>query len=52
LPKIETNDEEEDRGGVVLRREQVRLVLFEGKFGATEDITHSGMVTSAFVLLF
>ncbi|KAI0048976.1 hypothetical protein FA95DRAFT_973714 [Auriscalpium vulgare] len=27
----------EDRGGVVLRREQVRVVLFEGKAGVAED---------------
>lgn len=28
---------QEDRGGVVLRREQVRLVLMEGKSGVVED---------------
>jgi AP-3 complex subunit beta len=28
---------EEDRGGVVLRREQVKLVLFEGKAAAVDD---------------
>ncbi|KAJ7650429.1 adaptin N terminal region-domain-containing protein [Roridomyces roridus] len=28
------NPEQEDRGGVVLRREQVQLVLFQGKVGA------------------
>ncbi|KAF9446612.1 hypothetical protein P691DRAFT_761494 [Macrolepiota fuliginosa MF-IS2] len=28
---------EEERGGVILRREQVRLVLFDGKSGVIED---------------
>ncbi|KZT06124.1 uncharacterized protein LAESUDRAFT_813041 [Laetiporus sulphureus 93-53] len=30
----------EDPGGVTLRREQVRMVLFEGKLGLSEDIRH------------
>ncbi|KAF8871773.1 armadillo-type protein [Infundibulicybe gibba] len=34
---IYTNENPEDRGGVVLRREQVKLVLFEGKAGIVED---------------
>ena len=36
----------EDHGGVVLRREQVKLVLFEGKAGVSEEPPHSGMSTS------
>lgn len=32
----------EDQGGVVLRREQVKLVLFEGKANVVEDPSHSG----------
>ncbi|OCH90335.1 hypothetical protein OBBRIDRAFT_793423 [Obba rivulosa] len=28
----------EDAGGVVLRREQVRMILFEGKFGISEEL--------------
>ena len=35
IPGLHEDDEElESQGGVVLRREQVRLVLFEGKMGA------------------
>lgn len=33
----EENEEQEDRGGVVLRREQVKRVLFEGKTGIIEN---------------
>lgn len=38
-PNVFTDSDEirEDVGGVVLRREQVRMVLFEGKSSATED---------------
>ncbi len=31
-----------DKGGVVLRREQVQLVLFEGKLQAPEEKSSSG----------
>lgn len=37
-----SDDPEEDLGGVVLRREQVRLVLFEGKAGVVENDGHVG----------
>ncbi|PSS05498.1 hypothetical protein PHLCEN_2v3780 [Hermanssonia centrifuga] len=30
-------DEHEEQGGVVLRREQVKMVLFQGKLGVVED---------------
>lgn len=33
---------EADRGGVILRREQVKLVLFEGKLGVQDDRDNSG----------
>lgn len=33
----EEYEEEQDVGGVVLRREQVKMVLFEGKLGVVED---------------
>ncbi|KAI0701216.1 adaptin N terminal region-domain-containing protein [Cytidiella melzeri] len=33
---------QEDQGGVVLRREQVKLVLFEGKSGISEEPQHTG----------
>lgn len=37
------NGLQEDRSGVILRREQVRLVLFDGKFGVvTEEPGHIG----------
>lgn len=35
------DDEQDTQGGVVLRREQVKLVLFEGKLSVVED-THIG----------
>ena len=35
-PNINGEDEVGDRGGVILRPEQVRLVLFDGKKGLTE----------------
>lgn len=41
IPGLHEDDEEqESQGGVVLRREQVRLVLFEGKMGppAEKDV--------------
>ncbi|TFK40175.1 adaptin N terminal region-domain-containing protein [Crucibulum laeve] len=34
---LANGEEPEERGGVVLRREQVRLVLFEGKSGIVDD---------------
>ncbi len=33
----EQEDEHEEQGGVVLRREQVKMVLFQGKLGVVED---------------
>ncbi len=42
---LRSEDEEveyEDQGGVVLRREQVKLVLFEGKATVSEEPFHSG----------
>jgi len=36
-PTLDEDGEEGERGGVVLRREQVRRVLFEGKAGIVED---------------
>lgn len=36
---LEDEEEREDQGGVVLRREQVKLVLFDGKLGPSQD-TH------------
>lgn len=42
------NPTQEERSGVVLRREQVRLVLFEGKSGVIEDeLDHAGKSFSA-----
>lgn len=41
-PSLQPQSEDEpyeDAGGVVLRREQVRMVLFEGKYGVSEDLT-------------
>jgi AP-3 complex subunit beta len=46
---VEGDDEEqekEDRGGVVLRREQVKRVLFEGKAGIIEHDVGLGMLYS------
>ncbi|KAI0090180.1 adaptin N terminal region-domain-containing protein [Irpex rosettiformis] len=43
LLRSEDDEEEgeyEDQGGVVLRREQVKLVLFEGKAGVSEEPLH------------
>ena len=34
---LEDDEEREDQGGVVLRREQVKLVLFDGKLGPPPD---------------
>lgn len=39
------NADVEDRGGVVLRREQVRLVLFQGK-SVVQDVDASAIGTS------
>ena len=38
----ENDDAHEDVGGVVLRREQVRVVLFEGKSNPAEDVAKDG----------
>ncbi|KAK1233001.1 AP-3 complex subunit beta [Marasmius sp. AFHP31] len=38
LPSSGMDDPEEDRGGVLLRREQIRLVLFEGKAPPAGDV--------------
>ncbi|KAH9846240.1 adaptin N terminal region-domain-containing protein [Lenzites betulinus] len=35
----EADDEREDVGGVVLRREQIKVVLFEGKMSPSEDFS-------------
>lgn len=44
------NGTERERSGVVLRREQVKLVLFEGKSGMVEDnFSHIGMSYSCFL---
>ena len=37
VPASLMNGAERERAGVILRREQVKLVLFEGKSGITED---------------
>lgn len=41
----EDDEEREDQGGVVLRREQVKLVLFEGKLGASPEVHTIGEVS-------
>lgn len=41
----------EDRGGVVLRREQVRLVLMDGKSGIAEDDFDQGVIAQLVDLL-
>lgn len=38
---------EEQIGGVVLRREQVKKVLFEGKSGIVDEDFHTGELTVA-----
>ena len=40
------DDSHEDVGGVVLRREQVRMVLFEGKASPAEDNGKDGVYPS------
>jgi AP-3 complex subunit beta len=35
-------DAQEERGGVKLRREQVRLILFDGKAGVVETAEFTG----------
>ena len=42
----ENDDAHEDVGGVVLRREQVKMVLFEGKSSSGEDAVNAGASTS------
>ena len=44
------DDEHEDQGGVILRREQVKLVLFEGKMSVVEE-THSGTGLTGFLFV-
>lgn len=39
----------EDQGGVVLRREQVKLILFEGKSGVVEETLHGGNINTFFL---
>lgn len=41
----QSEDAPAETGGVVLRREQVRLVLFEGKYSASEEIALSGEIS-------
>lgn len=48
---IHDENEVADLGGVVLRREQIRLVLFDGKREDHEDDPHSGLSTFRFLLL-
>lgn len=50
-PSVRGDEEEEseDQRGVVLRREQVRLVLFEGKSGVLEDQVKLGMCLKSFI---
>lgn len=43
-PTLNGDDAQEDQGGVVLRREQVRVVLFEGKTGVIDDEFHIGLL--------
>ena len=43
----ENDDAHEDVGGVVLRREQVKMVLFEGKSSSGEDAVNAGASTSS-----
>ena len=40
------DDEREDQGGVILRREQVKLVLFDGKLGPLSDSHVTGKYTT------
>lgn len=47
LGLAQEGDASDDQGGVVLRREQVRLVLFEGKSGTLEKATPFGRFSSA-----
>lgn len=42
LLREEEDNGQEDQGGVILRREQVKLVLFEGKSGVSEEPLYSG----------
>jgi AP-3 complex subunit beta len=39
-------DNREEKGGVILRREQVTLVLFDGKAGVIEDYFQEGKFNS------
>lgn len=41
----EADSDREDVGGVVLRREQIKVVLFEGKASPDEDVTKDGKLT-------
>ncbi len=43
----EGDDAHEDVGGVVLRREQVKMVLFEGKSSSGVDVAKDGASTSS-----
>lgn len=49
-----SNEQTEERGGVILRREQVKRVLFEGKAGLIENDDVFGMwilSSDAFILV-
>jgi hypothetical protein len=46
-PSLTDDDPQEDQGGVVLRREQVRLVLFEGKADIVEVSECTGSILVA-----
>lgn len=41
-PSLRSDDAPDEVGGVILRREQVRLVLFNGKADVIEDIKGAG----------
>jgi AP-3 complex subunit beta len=43
-PTLSEDEEKDDKGGVILRREQVRRVLFEGKAGIVENDAVLGML--------
>lgn len=43
---LEDDEEREDQGGVILRREQVKLVLLDGKLGPSPDTRIMGEWTS------
>ena len=47
----ESEDGADGRSGVILRREQVKRVLFEGKAGIVEVNAYTGMLLGLILLL-